>query len=89
MDVVDVTSGQNAALVMFAFLQADCKNSDYRQELLSLGQELNSAWDVNCNGVNIDPLEDGDIETDGHLNSCILDALGDIQPSVELQQPGV
>lgn len=89
MDVlVDLTRGQNAALVIFAFLQADCRNSDYRQELISLGQEINNSRDINCNGLSIDPLEDGDIETDGHLPTCITCSLGDIRPSVDLQQPG-
>lgn len=84
----NLTRGQNAALVVFAFLQADCRNSDYRRELLSLRQEIHHSRDINCNGLDIHPYEDGDIETDGHLPSCITCSLDDIQPSVELQQRG-
>lgn len=85
----NLTSGQNAALVVFAFLHADCRNSVYRQELLSLGQELHHSRDINCNGLGIDPLEDGNLETDGHLPSCITCSLDDIQPSVEQHQRGM
>lgn len=80
--------GQNAALVVFAFLQADCRNSAYRQELLSLGQEIHHSRDINCNGLGIDPLEDENIETDGHLPSHIKCSVDDILPSVEQQQRG-
>ncbi|XP_078114020.1 BH3 interacting domain death agonist [Sander vitreus] len=79
----DLTSGQNAAaLVVLAFLQADCRTSEYGKELLSLGKDLNLTRDINFK----DALEDGDIETDGHLPSRIT-ALDDIQPSLELQWP--
>ncbi|XP_034734950.1 BH3 interacting domain death agonist [Etheostoma cragini] len=84
----NVTSGQNtAALVMFAFLQTDCRTSEYGKELLSLGKDLNLTRDVNFNGPEKDALEDGDIETDGHLPVCITAALDDIQPSLELRWP--
>lgn len=89
MDVLGyLDSGQNAALVILAFLQADCRNAEYRKELLSLGQEINPAWDINWNGFREDPVDDGDLETDGHLSSCITASRDDIQPSVELQRPG-
>lgn len=84
----DLDSGQNAALVILAFLQADCRNAEYRKELLSLGQEINTAWDINWNGFREDPVDDGDLETDGHLSSCVRASRDDIQPSVELQRPG-
>ncbi|XP_032378920.1 BH3 interacting domain death agonist [Etheostoma spectabile] len=84
----NLTSGQNAAaLVMLAFLQADCRTSEYGKELLSLGKDLNLTRDINFNGPEKDSLEDGDIETDGHLPVSITAALDDIQPSVELQWP--
>lgn len=83
---MDVT-GKNAALVMLTFLQADCKNAEYRTELLSLVQEINPARDINWNGLSDDPMDDGFLEADGHHISNIT-ALRDILPSVELQQPG-
>lgn len=80
----DLTSGQNAAaLVMLAFLQADCRTSEYEKELLSLCKDLNLTRDIDFK----DALEDGDIETDGHLPSRITATLDDIQPSLELQWP--
>ncbi|XP_028441573.1 BH3 interacting domain death agonist [Perca flavescens] len=84
----DLTSGQNAAaLVMLAFLQADCRTSEYGKELLSLGKDLNLTRDINFNGLEKDSVEDEDLETDGHLPSRFTAALDDIQPSVELQWP--
>ncbi|KAM9351830.1 BH3 interacting domain death agonist [Symphorus nematophorus] len=86
----NVTSGQDAALVILAFLQADCNviNPEYRKELSILGQEIIHARDINCNGLKKDPLDDGDLETDGHLPSCVSPSLHGIQPSVDLQRPG-
>ncbi|XP_035520160.1 uncharacterized protein LOC118329918 isoform X2 [Morone saxatilis] len=86
-DLRNLTSPQNAALVVFAFLQADCRNSDYKKELFSLGQDTDLMRDINCNNPWRDSPDDGDLETDGHLVSCITASLGDIQPSVELQLP--
>ncbi|XP_050929491.1 BH3 interacting domain death agonist [Lates calcarifer] len=86
-DYCNVTGGQNAALVILAFLQADNRNSEYSKELLSLGQELSLTRDINCNGPRIDCLDDGDLETDGHLPSNISVSLNDIQPLVALQRP--
>lgn len=87
-DLRSLTSGQNGALVIFAFLQADCRNSEYSQELRSLGQEINLTRDIKCKGLRKDPLDDGDLETDGHLPRCITASLDHFQPSVELQRPG-
>ncbi|XP_070764136.1 BH3 interacting domain death agonist isoform X2 [Enoplosus armatus] len=87
MDVLgNLTSGQNA-LVMLAFLQADCRGSEYEKELLSLGQEINPNRDMNCNGLRKEALDDGDLETDGHLSISIPGLIDDIQPSVGLQRP--
>ena len=80
--------GQNAALVALAFLQADVGTSEYEQELRSLGEELNLTRDVNFNEPWIDSVEDGDLESDGHLPSSITAALNDIQPVVQLPWPG-
>ncbi|XP_041853633.1 BH3 interacting domain death agonist [Melanotaenia boesemani] len=74
---------QKAASVIFAFLQTDCRDSDYSKELLSLGTDLNLARDINCNGHMTDSLLDGDLETDGGIQSNVL--LDDIRPQVDLQ----
>lgn len=78
---------QNAAFVVMAFLQADCRlsenNSEYCSELLSLGKELNLARDFNYNGPG---SNDGNLETDGHFPSRIPVNLHDIQP-FELEWP--
>ncbi|XP_034444121.1 BH3 interacting domain death agonist [Hippoglossus hippoglossus] len=79
---MDVTGGSSAALVILAFLQADCRGSEFRKELLSLGSEFQLTRDINCNGPRIEPAEDGDLETDGHLAECVRMDLRDIQPVV-------
>uniref|UniRef100_A0A3B4ZSR6 BH3-interacting domain death agonist n=1 Tax=Stegastes partitus TaxID=144197 RepID=A0A3B4ZSR6_9TELE len=64
-------NGQNASLVMLAFLQADCRDSDYSKELNSLGTH----WP--------DSQEDEGLECDGHLpcsSSSITELLHGIQP---------
>ncbi|XP_019959193.2 BH3 interacting domain death agonist isoform X2 [Paralichthys olivaceus] len=84
---MDVTGGSSVALVILAFLQADCRDSEFRKELHSLGNEFKLTRDINCNAPSIDQLEDGDLETDGHLPGGVSVSLQDIQPSVELQWP--
>ncbi|XP_058502101.1 BH3 interacting domain death agonist isoform X2 [Solea solea] len=81
-DPWSVTSEQSTALVILAFLQSDCRNCDYRDELVSLGKDFNYTRDINCNGHFMD---DGDLETDGHLPSSVFQ--NDILPVVELQRP--
>lgn len=83
---MDVT-GKNTALVMLTFLQGDCRNAEYRTELLSLGKELNPAMDINWNGFSDDTMDDGLLEADGHsiVNIRNLRVIG---PSVEVRQPG-
>lgn len=83
-----LTSGPDVALVVLAFLQADCKSSDFRKELASLGHEIRQTRDINCNGPGRDAPEDGDLETDGHLSYCLEAQMGDIRPSVDLQRLG-
>ncbi|XP_068459668.1 BH3 interacting domain death agonist [Clinocottus analis] len=83
----NLSSGPNAALIILSFLQADCRSSEYGKELFSLGKDLNLTRDVHSSGSRRDVLEDGDLETDGHVSSCIKTALSDVQPSVELQWP--
>uniref|UniRef100_UPI0037E9AEBA BH3 interacting domain death agonist isoform X1 n=1 Tax=Semicossyphus pulcher TaxID=241346 RepID=UPI0037E9AEBA len=81
----NVSGGQNAALVILTFLEADYRSPEYGKELLSLGQEIHLTRDINANGSWKDTLDDGHLETDGHMSSCIKASLGDIQPSVDLQ----
>uniref|UniRef100_A0A3Q1FBA7 BH3-interacting domain death agonist n=1 Tax=Acanthochromis polyacanthus TaxID=80966 RepID=A0A3Q1FBA7_9TELE len=78
---------QNASLVILAFLKADCWDSDYRRELISLGSHLNLTKDINSNGPWIESSEDEGLECDGHLQSNIRDSLQDLEPLVELQWP--
>ncbi|KAK2918121.1 BH3 interacting domain death agonist [Channa argus] len=81
------TSGQNAVLVIFAFLQTDSntRNVEYSTELISLSKYI--AQDTNCNGPWINAGEDGDLETDGHLASAnIVSQVDDLLPSVGLQR---
>ncbi|KAM8750773.1 BH3 interacting domain death agonist [Acanthopagrus schlegelii] len=86
-DLGNLRIDQNAALVIFAFLQADCGDSEYSEELRSLGQEINPNRDINCNGFGEDSSEDGYLESDGgHLNDRITEAIRDIQPSVVLPE---
>lgn len=89
MDVLrNPSSGQNTALVIWAFLQADCRSAEYRNEIFSLGQDINLTRDINWNGLREDPPDDGALETDGHLSCCIRASWDDIQPSADLQRPG-
>lgn len=85
-DLWKLSIGQNAPLVILTFLQADCRISDYDEELRDLGKGLTR--DNNCNGSCRDSEDNGDLETDGHLPVCISVSLDDIQPSVQLHRPG-
>uniref|UniRef100_A0AAQ5XJA5 BH3-interacting domain death agonist n=2 Tax=Amphiprion TaxID=80969 RepID=A0AAQ5XJA5_AMPOC len=80
-------NGQNAPLVVLAFLQADCWDSEYRRELISLSSHLNLTKDINSNGSWKESSEDEGLECDGHLQSSIRDSLQDLQPLVELRWP--
>ncbi|XP_040894100.1 BH3 interacting domain death agonist [Toxotes jaculatrix] len=86
--------GQNPALVIYTFLQTDCRSSEYSKELLSLrnelasqGKEFSLTRDINCNGPRTDEQVDGDIEPDGHQPRDTSVFLNDIVPSVELLFP--
>lgn len=81
-DMWNLCTGQHAALVSLAFLQTNCRNEEYNKELFSLSKDL--ARDKNCNDPRIDAIDDGDLETDGHLPTCLTIALDGILPSVEL-----
>ncbi|KAL6107119.1 uncharacterized protein ACO6RY_10816 [Pungitius sinensis] len=84
---MDALGEQKAALVVLAFLQADCKSPGYRKELNALGEDFQLTRNIDLGVPARDAPGDGDLETDGHMSSCITAALGDIQPSVELQWP--
>lgn len=77
---------QNTTLVAFAFLYADCQNTEYRKEIISLEEICKPVQDINCNGDWVDPGRDGDLETDGHLSMPIPPI--DIEPIVNVQWPG-
>ncbi|KAM4573621.1 BH3 interacting domain death agonist isoform 1-T2 [Odontesthes bonariensis] len=66
-----LASERRAAVVIFAFLQADCRDPYYENELRSLGKNLNLPRESGL---------DGDIETDGNLQSSN-------RPQAELQWP--
>lgn len=72
----DMNRGPNTALVVLSFLQADCTNSEYLEEVSSLGQSINN------NKSSIESFDDGGLETDGHLPSKV--SFSDIHPSVDL-----
>lgn len=82
----NVFCGQNKALVVLAFLQADCRNSEFSKELQFLRKDPSLARDINSNESWGESLDDGNLETDGHLPPSSA-FLGDIQPSVDLQWP--
>lgn len=85
MDAVGGGVGEpNTALVVLAFLQRDCKNADYRKEILSLSHDLS----LSLEWVTDFRLDDGDLESDGHLPSCITVSRDDIRATVGLQRPG-
>ncbi|CAN9498729.1 unnamed protein product [Ophioblennius macclurei] len=73
----------NATLVL-AFLQADRStsgSSDYDEELLTLADEVRLLQQFKSKSPRID---DGDLETDGHLLSNIAGSLEGVQPTVDL-----
>ncbi|XP_062246393.1 uncharacterized protein LOC133955531 isoform X2 [Platichthys flesus] len=94
---MDVTGDSRAALVILAFLQADCQGAELQKELHSLSNEFHLTRDINCNGPRINTAEVGSVETDGYLEpECLLQTdcreidivpvdLHDIQPVAELQ----
>jgi len=85
-DAWKLTIGQNAHLVVLAFLKADCRQEDYDEELLSLSKGLTR--DINFNGSCwTDSGDDEGLETDGHQPTHISVFLNDIQPSVQLHRP--
>lgn len=86
-DLLNMSGGQNTALVIFAFLQAGSSNSEYNKELLSLGSGINLNRDINFNGSRIDTQEEGDLETDGHPMSSPLRSFNDLRPSADLEWP--
>ncbi|XP_034542437.1 BH3 interacting domain death agonist [Notolabrus celidotus] len=79
----DFRGGQNAALVVLTFLQADYRNPEYGKELHSLGREICLARDINANDPLKDGVDDGDLQTDGHQISCVRASLQGLQPSAD------
>lgn len=70
------------ALVILSFLQADYKNANYRDELVSLEQEVIQGIDLN--GCTRASLDDACLETDGSQSTGITFRLR----GVELQRLG-
>lgn len=87
-DFGSVNGGQNAALIILTFLQADCRDPEYVKELRSLRQEVDRNRDINANNPWGDAVEDGSLQTDGHLSLFLRGQMADIEPSVELQRAG-
>ncbi|XP_077453479.1 BH3 interacting domain death agonist isoform X2 [Stigmatopora argus] len=80
MDLTTLANGQNATLVVFSFLQADCCNEQYKKAVSCLGKELEETWICQ---------EDGAIECDGsNQPDNLASSIGDILPSVDLHWPG-
>lgn len=78
-----LTPSQNAAaLVIVAFLEADCKDP----EISSICRDITANWDINCNELQIATTYQDyeELESDGHLSESIRASLDDIQPHVDL-----
>ncbi|XP_062246387.1 uncharacterized protein LOC133955530 isoform X2 [Platichthys flesus] len=94
---MDVTGESRAALVILAFLQADCQGAELQKELHSLSNEFHLTRYINCNGPRIDTAEVGSLEAElSLLNTSFQETysddyeslpedLHDIQPVAELQ----
>uniref|UniRef100_A0A3Q0RZM5 BH3-interacting domain death agonist n=1 Tax=Amphilophus citrinellus TaxID=61819 RepID=A0A3Q0RZM5_AMPCI len=80
MDRLGVTANE----VVFAFLQADNGSIYYNEELHYLGECLKFTADINSNGHKTSALDNGDLETDGHLPSNITVSMQDILPIADL-----
>lgn len=85
-----LTRAQHAVL-LWAFLQADCKESpEFCEEVLSLGKDFN---DNEARALYVldygEPDTDGDLETDGHISSNLTIALEGIEPSVDAPEPAI
>lgn len=87
MEVLDNREA-DTALVILTFLQADYKSAEYRDELLSLGQEVRQTRGIELNGCAEAFLDDGCLETDGSRSSCITFDLSGAQPAEALQRLG-
>lgn len=76
------------AVLLWTFLQADCKASpEFCKEVLSLGKDFNDNEATALNVLDYGDLEtDGYLETDGHIPSSLAIALEGIEPSVEAPQ---
>lgn len=88
MDVLDKSRHEtDTALVIWCFLQ-DHKSAEYREELISLGQELSPTLGTDLNVCTDASLDDGYLETDGSRSSCITFRLSGAQPAEALHRLG-
>ncbi|XP_036373899.1 BH3 interacting domain death agonist isoform X1 [Megalops cyprinoides] len=69
-------------LVFLSFLQHQSgRNEELTSELDALARQLKLTTDINCNGVDGDAEEDGELQTDGHLCYNPRDHVRDLQPA--------
>uniref|UniRef100_A0A1A8FLV1 BH3-interacting domain death agonist n=1 Tax=Nothobranchius korthausae TaxID=1143690 RepID=A0A1A8FLV1_9TELE len=86
MDISEnLANSEDAARVIVAFLQADCIDQLYRNELISLCNELAVKWDPTRREHKINSPDSGELEADGHLARSLNLSIDDIQPLVDLQ----
>uniref|UniRef100_A0A8C6KVT2 BH3-interacting domain death agonist n=1 Tax=Nothobranchius furzeri TaxID=105023 RepID=A0A8C6KVT2_NOTFU len=83
-----LASSEDAARVIVAFLQADCIDQLYRNELISLCNELAVEWAINRHEHQVNTPDHGELEADGHLPGRITLSIDDIQPQVDPQPLG-
>nr|XP_015820946.2 BH3 interacting domain death agonist isoform X1 [Nothobranchius furzeri]XP_054589474.1 BH3 interacting domain death agonist isoform X1 [Nothobranchius furzeri] len=80
-----LANSEDAARVIVAFLQADCIDQLYRNELISLCNELAVEWAINRHEHQVNTPDHGELEADGHLPGRITLSIDDIQPQVDPQ----
>ncbi|XP_053283155.1 uncharacterized protein LOC128444618 isoform X2 [Pleuronectes platessa] len=78
---MDVTGDSRAALIILAFLQADCQGAELRKELHSLSNEFHLTRDINCSG----PWSISRREIARPRPELVPVDLPDIQPVAELE----
>uniref|UniRef100_A0A1A8R905 BH3-interacting domain death agonist n=2 Tax=Nothobranchius pienaari TaxID=704102 RepID=A0A1A8R905_9TELE len=77
-----LANSEAAARVIVAFLHADCIDQLYRNELISLCNELAAEWAINRHEHKINTPDYGELEADGHLPGSIQLSIDDVQPQV-------
>lgn len=89
MDALDKPVREaDAALLIVSFLQADYKSAEYRDELVSLGQEVGRTRAADLNGYAGASPDIEYVEADGSRTSSITFYPLGAQPAEPLQRPG-